>query len=297
MHRNRVKKTAKERKHSAIRTGIQLCFAAVLNGYAAGFAKGKIFTGKTKGICIPVLNCYSCPGALGACPIGSAQAILGGKNHKLPYYVLGTLMLFGLLCGRLLCGFVCPFGFIQDLLSKIPVKKISLPKKLDKPLRFLKYIVLALTVIILPLVATDGFGMGVPYFCKYICPAGTLEGGLPLVIKNDFLRNTVGALFGWKVGVLIFILAASVFIRRFFCRYLCPLGAFYALFNRFSLYRLSLDKEKCIDCKKCESVCPMEVEVTKNINSAECIRCGKCKAACPTVSITTDFIRLPKDKP
>lgn len=295
MHRDRMK-TDREKKQSRIRTAVQLCFAALLNGYAVGFLKGDIFKGKSKAICVPVLNCYSCPGALGACPIGSLQAALSGSQKKIPYYVLGTMMLFGVVFGRLVCGFVCPFGFIQDLLHKIPVKKIKMPQKIDRALRFLKYAVLLIFVIILPIFLNDRYGMSAPYFCKWICPAGTLEGGFPLLLKNESLRSVAGFLFGWKTAILIVILIASVFIHRFFCKYLCPLGAFYALFNKFSLYRLNVDKEKCTDCKKCESICPMNVEITKNINSAECIRCGKCKAACPTFAIKNEHIILKDNK-
>lgn len=289
MHRDRMNPD-RQKKHSRIRTAVQLCFAALLNGYAAGFIKGHIFKGNSKAICIPVLNCYSCPGALGSCPVGALQSSLSGAEKKFPFYVLGTMTLVGVLFGRLVCGFVCPFGFIQDLLHKIPVKKIKVPKKADRILRFLKYAVLIVFVIFLPVALTDEYGMSAPYFCKWICPAGTLEGGIPLLLKNESLRAAAGFLFSWKAALLIVILLLSIFIHRFFCRYLCPLGAFYALFNRFSFYRLELDKEKCIDCKSCEKVCPMEIQVTKNINSAECIRCGKCKAACPTFAIKTESI-------
>ena len=291
MHRNRIK-SKKEKRRSAIRTAFQVAFACFLNGYAAGFFKGKIFQGKTKAFCVPVLNCYSCPGALGACPIGSIQAALGGQRGKFPFYVLGTLMLFGVICGRLLCGFVCPFGFIQDLLYKIPTKKLKVPEKIDKPMRLFKYIVLAVLVVALPLFAKDENGILIPWFCKYICPAGTLEGGIPLIISNESLRGLIGVLFNWKCILSAAFIIASVFIGRFFCRYVCPLGAFYALFNKFSFYRMSVDESKCTGCRKCEGVCPMAVDVTKNINSAECIRCGKCKSACPEDAICSRFIRL-----
>jgi polyferredoxin len=225
---------------------------------------------------------------LGACPVGSLQAALSGTEKRFPFYVIGSMTLFGVICGRLLCGFVCPFGFIQDLLHKIPVKKIRIPKKIDKVLRFLKYAIFIVFVILLPLLLNDEYGLSSPYFCKLICPAGTLEGGIPLLLTNEGLRSMAGLLFGWKTALLVIILIACIFIHRFFCKYLCPLGAFYALFNKFSLYRLNLDKEKCINCKKCEQICPMDVDVTANINSAECIRCGKCKAVCPTVAIKTE---------
>ena len=293
MHRDRVKDPVK--RQSRARTAVQAAAAVFFNGYAAGFFKTKIFTGNTKGLCVPVLNCYSCPGALGACPIGSLQAILAGKDRRIPFYVLGTLMLFGVLLGRLACGFLCPFGFLQDLLAKLPVKKIKLPKKIDRVLRLLKYAVLLVFVLLLPVFLVDKYGAGAPWFCKLICPAGTLEGGVPLLLGDERLRALAGWLFSWKALVLLAVLLGAVWIPRFFCRYLCPLGAIYGLFNRFSLSRMALDKEKCVGCKACEKTCPMAVDVTKEINSAECIRCGKCKAACPTGAIRRD--PLVKGKP
>ena len=169
--------------------------------------------------------------------------------------------------------------------------KITVPKKLDQALRFLKYAVLLFFVLLLPVLAANQFGVGDPWFCKYICPAGTLEGGIPLLLMNEGLRKAAGVLFSWKTGVLVSVILGSLFISRFFCRYLCPLGAFYSLFNRFALYRMNFDKEKCIGCGKCEAVCPMAVDVTKNINCGECIRCGKCRAACPNNAITADFCK------
>lgn len=296
MHRNWVNRTRREKKHDRFRLFFQLAAAALFNGYAAGYFHGKIFTGKSKMVCVPVLNCYSCPGALGACPIGSMQSVAGGAKHNFSFYVLGTLMLFGLLLGRLVCGFLCPFGLLQDLLHKIPGKKLRVPKKIDKPLRYLKYVILVVFVMLLPVVATNQFGIAPPYFCKYICPAGTLGGGIPLTLMDSRLRGLTGAIFNWKVFVLVLVIVGSVFISRFFCRYLCPLGAFYSLFNRFALYQMSLDKAKCVNCKKCEQVCPMVVEVTKNINSPECIRCGKCKAACPASAIHSGIRIKPEEE-
>ncbi|MBQ9827579.1 MAG: 4Fe-4S binding protein, partial [Lachnospiraceae bacterium] len=280
----------RERKHGRIRTLIQLLSTVFLNGYAAGFAGGKLYTGAGKMICVPVLNCYSCPGALGSCPIGSLQAVLGGHRHMIAFYVLGTLMLVGTLVGRLVCGFLCPFGFIQDLLYKIPVKKIKPAPGADRYFRYIKYFILFIFVLMLPVVWINAFEIPTPFFCKYICPAGTLEGGIPHVLMNESLRKMAGALFNWKLLLLIFFVVGSVFISRFFCRYFCPLGAFYAIFNRISFYSMALDKEKCIDCKKCESICPMGVEVTKKINTGECIRCGKCKAGCPADAIRSGFM-------
>lgn len=275
------------------RLWIQAAFTALFNGYAAGFAKGKIFTGPSKGICVPVLNCYSCPGALGACPIGSLQAVAGGKGRSISFYILGVLMLFGLVFGRLLCGFACPFGFLQDLLAKIPVRKRTVPARIDKPARKLKYVLLA-AVLILPAVVSAVKGAAAsPYFCKYLCPAGTLEGGLPLLLANANLRAMAGALFTWKAAILLAVILGAIFIPRFFCRYLCPLGAFYSFFNRFALYRMERNASSCTGCGACEEVCPMAVWVTQELESSgECIRCGKCKAVCPAGAICSGFESL-----
>ena len=292
MHRHRLTRTPSVKSHDRFRFICQLAAAALFNGYAAGFAKGRIYSGKTKLLCVPVLNCYSCPGALGSCPIGSLQAVIGRSGHGFPFYVLGMLMLFGLVLGRLICGFLCPFGWVQDLLARIPIKKAALPLKFDKALRYLKYVILAVFVLLLPAFLTDRFGVAPPYFCKYICPAGTLEGGMPLLLMNGELRKLAGVLFGWKLLLMLIILVSAALIPRSFCRYLCPLGAFYSLFNRFSLYRMELDSSKCVGCKKCEQVCPMAVKVTAEINSGECIRCGRCKAACPEGAISCGFLPL-----
>ena len=267
----------------------QLGFILLINSYAKGFQSGQIFAGASKSICVPVLNCYSCPGALGACPIGALQTVLG--RGRFPFYVLGLMMAFGVVLGRAICGLLCPFGLVQDLLHKIPLPKYQLPTRLDRALRWLKYIVLALLVVLLPLLAAIQSGIATPYFCKWLCPAGTLGGALPLMATNPSLRALAGALFGWKFAVLVLIVFASILIPRPFCRYLCPLGTFYSLFNRVSFYGITLDEARCTSCGRCAQVCPMGVDVRTSPNSAECIRCGKCSAACPTGAIRQGFSR------
>lgn len=277
-------------KYSKKRTFIQLAAAVFANGYLSGFMKGRIFKGRSKMICVPMLNCYSCPGALGACPIGALQAVISDSNHKFSFYILGTLMLFGVLLGRFVCGFLCLFGFLQDLLYKIPIPKLNIPRAIDKPLRYVKYIVLIVIVLILPMTVKDEFGIGSPFYCKYLCPAGTLEGGIPLVLMRQSLQILIGDLFDWKMTILIVILILSIIIYRPFCKYICPLGAVYSLFNSISFYRLGIDKNKCVDCKLCEKSCLMNVQITKKINSPECIRCGKCIDICPQRAIYREKI-------
>lgn len=268
---------------------IQAVSALLMNGNLKGFFQGKIWQGQSKQVCVPGLNCYSCPGALGACPIGSLQAVLNGRQKNLSFYVTGLLILFGTIFGRLICGFLCPFGFLQELLYKIPVRKWKIPKKIDDRLRYLKYVILVVFVLLLPAFLHGTYGIGDPWFCKYICPAGTLEGGIPLVSVNSGLRSMVGVLFSWKILILILVLVASMYIYRPFCKYMCPLGAIYGLFNRFSIYQMQVEKDKCTHCGICEKTCLMQVNVTENINSPECIRCGACKNACPVHAIKSGY--------
>lgn len=264
----------------SLRKWIQVLSTVILNGYLFGFTHKTIYTGKAKSACIPVLNCYSCPGAIGSCPIGALQAVIGGIHGRFPFYVLGSLMFFGIILGRTACGFLCPFGFLQDILNKIPHPEIIIPQKTDRRMRSIKYFILLFSVIILPILAQSSIGGAPPYFCKYFCPVGTLEGGIPLVILDNTLRCVAGTLFQWKFFLLLSILTASILIPRFFCRYLCPLGAFYGLFHRFSFIQMNLNKEKCTGCRSCEKACPMRVDITNNINNTECIRCGICKNHC-----------------
>ena len=275
------------REPNKIRLLIQLVFTAISNGYIKGFAKGQIFTGATKYLCVPGMNCYSCPGALGSCPIGALQATLNARQYKMSLYVLGLMTVFGTLLGRFVCGFLCPFGLIQDLLFKIPfVKKIRrLPA--EKGLRWLRFVFLSIFVILLPLFVIDITGLGDPWFCKWICPVGTLEGGIPLVLLNNAMRGAAGFLFRWKLVILAVTLLSSIIIYRPFCRYVCPLGAVYGLFNKISLYRIKIDSLKCTGCTACQKACQLDIPVWKNPDSMDCIRCGECKTACPHGAIST----------
>lgn len=268
-----------------IRTAIQIGWTALSNGYVMGFAKGKLYGGGLKNVCVPGLNCYSCPGALGACPLGALQSTLADRNYRFAFYAVGFLMLFGAVLGRVTCGFLCPFGLIQDLLYKIPLPKRKLLPG-DRFLKWLKYILLVLFCILLPLVVVDVVGQGKPWFCAYVCPSGTFLGGIPMVAANAGLRTALGWLWRWKLALLIGIVILSLFYYRPFCRYLCPLGAIYGCFNPISLLRYKLDEDACIQCGKCQKACPFEIDPSQTPNHVECIRCGRCLDACPTDALS-----------
>lgn len=280
-----------------LRKLVQVGWGLLSNAYVKGFLPGgsSIYRGPLKRFCVPGMNCYSCPGALGACPIGALQAALTARHRRFPYYVLGYLAAVGLLVGRFICGWLCLFGLIQELLYKIPTPKLRIPAKIDRPLRYLKYLVLALLVIALPLGYRSEYGAGVPFFCKFLCPVGTLEGGVPLVLLNDVLRPTLGWLFRWKLLILVLCILSSILIYRPFCKYLCPLGAFYALFQRISLVRMRVDANACTGCGACAGACPMQIDPSKSPNSTECIRCGECVRVCPVNALS--FLKSkPKSK-
>lgn len=268
-------------RFALLRKAVQLGWGLLTNAHITGFVKGTIYQGPLKNFCVPGMNCYSCPGALGACPIGAMQSLFDARRRKFAFSVVGYLAALGLLVGRFICGWLCLFGLIQELLYKIPLPKLKVPKKLDRFLRYLKYAVLLILVFLLPFFWRSELGVGEPFFCKYLCPVGTLEGGVPLVLLQEQLKSAAGFLFRWKFALMALVLLSSVYIHRPFCKYLCPLGAFYALFQKVSVLRLKLDEEKCVSCGKCEKICPMGVTVTRDPNSAECIRCGACVRACP----------------
>lgn len=264
---------------------IQIAAFGFTNCHAGNFITGKLYNGRFKDFCTPGLNCYSCPAASVSCPIGALLAITGRADLKFSFYVWGFLLAIGALIGRAVCAFLCPFGLIQELIALIPVKKFNLPK----PLTYVKYIILALGVIVIPLVLVTTQGSTPPIYCKYICPAGTLEAGIPMLLTHSNLSNSIGPLFYVKLGILVAVILGCVLIKRFFCKLLCPLGAIYGLLNKISLYHIRIDKSKCINCGKCRSACQMDVDPHLTPRSAECIRCGACKTVCPTGAITIGF--------
>ena len=293
---NGKSKKDKYKARNNVRHVFQSFWFLLTNSFFEGFKTGKIYGGKWKQLCVPGMNCYSCPGAKGSCPIGALQAVIGSPKFKFSYYVVGFLFFVGALIGRGVCGYLCPFGLVQDLLHKIPfVKKIETFKG-DKALRKAKYLILLVFVILLPLFLVDIIGQGAPYFCKLICPVGMMEGGIPLVLMNKSMRGAIGFLYAWKGLILILTIFLSIVIYRPFCKYICPLGAIYSLFNSVSLFRYTLDHQKCIHCGRCKAVCEMQCDPVQNCNDLECIRCGKCKNVCPVDAIACGVTKLDVSK-
>ena len=262
---------------------IQLYSALLFNANLKGFGNGKIYQGPLKNICTPGLNCYSCPGASGACPLGSLQNALGQSEKRTPYYLFGILLLYGILFGRFICGFLCPFGLIQELFYKIKTPKVK-KNRVTKILSYFKYVLLVFLVIIVPIL----YGIRnipLPAFCKYVCPAGTIEGAFGLLSNkvNESMLSMLGPLFTWKFILAVSFIVGSVFIFRFFCRFFCPLGALYGFFNKISILGIKLDKPSCTNCGLCHTKCKMDI---RHVGDHECISCGECIDVCPTKAIS-----------
>jgi len=243
-----------------------------INGYIGFFATLMIYQGALRSICLPVLNCHSCPLAFFTCPIGALQHFIA--IGAFPVFVLGTVAIVGIMFGRMFCGLLCPFGYLQDLLYRLGSIRIEIPHYLC----YVKYVVLAGLVLLLP------YFLGVPAFCK-ICPAAVLEAGFPHALLDSevagkLFNQETGMFIGWfflgKTVFLTAILLATVNMKRPFCRVLCPLGALLGLFNRFSTMKIAVNRETCSRCDRCARVCPVDISIYDNPDSAECVRCWQC---------------------
>ena len=279
-----VKTSWWQRHRPSTRRLVQLYSALLYNAHLRGFIDGEIYVGRTKIACVPGFNCYSCPGAVGACPLGSIQNALASSGHQAGWYVLGILSFFGVILGRTICGWLCPLGLIQELLHKIPTPKIR-KSRLTRVLTWLKYILLAVFVAAIPLWYGLKHNLPLPGFCKYICPAGTLEGAIGLLSNpaNTAKFSMLGILFTRKFIIMLAIGLLCVFCYRSFCRFICPLGAIYGFFNRFNVIGVKVDGSRCNHCGNCVRTCEMDV---RHVGDHECINCGRCMDACAQKAIS-----------
>jgi ferredoxin-type protein NapH len=223
------------------------------------------------------LNCQACEMATGACPIGMLQYSL--INMRFPYLVLGTILLSGILIGRAVCGWLCPFGFFSDVLDRISIRKYKFPWRMN----YAKFLILGLipTAIL----------WSSPIFCRFLCPSGIVYGlmpyylttGLPALRTAMSQSNWVTTMLGFHLlsGILL-VLVGILVSGRWFCRYLCPLGAWYGLFNYISPVKVIHEENKCNNCGNCMKRCPMGADLRRGkfLDVTGCIRCGRCIKAC-----------------
>ena len=260
------------------RLAAQVFFFLLQNPLIHNFFNGKIYQDKLKMLCTPGLNCYSCPAAAVSCPVGAMQLFLAGARHSISLFASGFLISVGVVFGRLICGYVCPMGLLQDLLYRIKTPKFVVRFRFA---RFVKYIVLIVFVITLPYaVRHELSGLGAPWFCKILCPSGTIFGAIPLLAGNNSLLEFAGAQLALKMSIAAGIVISAAIIYRPFCRILCPLGAFYSLFSKIAFLRMRCNKDKCTSCGSCAEVCDIKLNPAQNPNSPECVHCGNCVNAC-----------------
>jgi len=257
----------------------QIAGSILPNSYFQVIATKTIYQGRLKGICAPLFNCYACPLAVVSCPIGTLQHF--SAIGKIPYYVIGYLGIIGLAVGRMACGWICPFGFFQDLIAKIKIRKFRFPSYLG----YMRYFILVILVFIIPFLTHE------PWFTK-LCPWGTIEAGIPWILWNSNFRSLISNIYYLKLAILVGFLGLMLIFKRPFCFLACPLGAIFALFNKISIIRLGVDIESCTRCDRCLRDCPVNIRVYENPNSHNCIRCLKC-TRCSKVSVYSIFSKKP----
>lgn len=228
------------------------------------------------------------------CPFGGLETLwsLISSGEMLRRVALSSVLLLvaavatALVFRRAFCGRICPLGFLQELAGglgrRVFRRRPELPSSLDKPARLLKYVVLGVSL----LAAWQTAELAIrPYD--------------PWVAYQHLTSPEVLTEFGVGLAVLGISLVGSLVYDRFFCKYACPMGAFLALFSRFSLLKVRRNASTCIDCKACDRACPANVSVSTVdvVTSPECIDCGECVAACPVAGTLAQGTRTRKLSP
>jgi polyferredoxin len=259
-------------------------------------------------ICGPVFHCYSCPWSWFGCPIG----ILANFSalHLVPFAAIGTLTALGAAFGAFICGWACPFGFLQDLIAKVPTPKFTLPLWMGH----LRYGVLLALVLVIPYF----WGEESPLFICRLCPAGAIEGALPNTAQQLIARQKQDSAKQqsddppkadgeavaversvWpsttKMVILGLIVIAMFFTWRPWCTLFCPLGAIYGLLNHVSFLFLRFHPDLCIDCADCRSLCVDGGPAEHRVDGLHCVRCAEC-TRCRAVTIETVLSRPGKAK-
>jgi ferredoxin-type protein NapH len=231
------------------------------------------------GVCAPVFHCYACPLATFACPIGVLANFTA--LHVIPFMTIGLLVVFGAFVGSLFCGWACPFGLLQDLAAKVPVRKFELPRWTGH----FRFVVLGVTVLAIPYF----FGEEHPLFICRLCPAGGIEGAVPGILQQAWTGQQILWPNAFKLGIIAAFFGAILFFKRPWCRVLCPLGVIFAAFNRASAFFLGVARPGCTDCKRCHKLCQYNIEPEKSPNDLRCIRCLEC-TRCPFGALTPQTV-------
>lgn len=233
-------------------------------------------------VCVPGLNCQFCRYSVAGCPLGITQWAMAGNLGRIAWHFWGLLVLMALLFGRTICGWACPIGFFQEILNKVPLPKLK-KNRFTKLLSYLKYLLGAVFVIGLPFYTGYFTARGITSFCAFICPGNLLETAIIPNLLRGNITNLLIATQNQKFYGIMLLLVAMLFIYRPFCRFICPLGAFYGFFNRFAIVGIHVDKTRCVNCGACSRTCKMD---TRLAGDHECISCGECISKCPVQAIS-----------
>ncbi|MHA2060085.1 MAG: 4Fe-4S binding protein [Candidatus Ranarchaeia archaeon] len=251
---------------------------------------------------IPVLQTYSSPYTI----VGGVFGLLQRRitSGAFPFLELGVVLITAVSIGKGFCGWVCPFGTVQDVVSKIPMKRPKVSPSFNKELSEIKYYLLgAIMVIVIWVGIAEIQGVSealrnalgalseAPY--NALNPQTTLdtllwwmliEGTLP-TLDSIGLLLTFSPFFWVRIVLLAVSLIFALVIPRSFCRYFCPLGALMGVFSKYSLFTFSRKPVRCAKVRTCEIECPMGIRILSDnyekINNRDCINCGKCYAVCP----------------
>ncbi|HEV2120183.1 MAG TPA: 4Fe-4S binding protein [Candidatus Bathyarchaeia archaeon] len=302
-----------------IRAIVQLSFFLLF----AGVALARLipaFNGARSWVVLPVVASVKAQGTVGS-TLDATTLLL--SQAIFPWLPIGIMFVVGAVLGRFMCGWICPVGFLQDVITGVKGRVDSVQSRTHEYWIRLKYVLVGITFLISGTLAIAlYYGVGSDYQQSLgtdfasglfiaITPDGTLFGTLPVLLArswrflataqiSDISAATIGSGLGsisaltWiNILILIGFIYAAWRIPRFWCRYICPVGGIMAVFQKNSLLGMHRDPIKCSNCKECETACPMQIPILdldwKKFNDSECILCMACIDACPAGALSPKF--------
>jgi ferredoxin-type protein NapH len=301
-----------------VRTIVQLGFFVLFSGIGI-MSLVPAFNGTRSWVVLPIVSSVKSQAQV----TSTMDAItLFLENGLFPWLPVGIMLVVGAILGRFMCGWICPVGFLQDVITSVKGRVDSVEKRAHVQWIRMKYYLVVLAFLISgSLGLAVYYGVGNDYRTSLgpladglfiaIAPDGTLFGTLPAILggswrflgtaqSSDFTIGNVSSWFShisaltWlNIVVLIGFVYAAWRIPRFWCRYVCPVGAIMAVTQKNSLLGMHRDPIKCSECKECETACPMQIPILdldwKKFNDSECILCMACIDACPAGALSPKF--------